>query len=420
MSIRLILCTLAIISTVLIGLPVTDAQTFPGKGPFVPVSSYDDDPFANESVVERMSASRFNRGENNRLTLSSNQVLMEDEPVIYRQHATNGDFVAFAWNPWSPEIRLSNDAGNFMFTSEERFPLHRVERGPDGKIVLKDGLQVWLPQDLHRGMTTTFEAVNAAKDAVELWSGRELAWGEGGNLYINTHAFIDFNAFYSPSSRGLFFGVAPYRLPGQEVRMFEMATSWEVAAHESGHALHHELMPNEELGNLDNRTWSESFADQVAMWASLQDPDRILEILAATGGDLNQSSSLTRMGEAMGGLLGDGSQSLRDAFHTKKVSDTSTQMHDRSEVLTGAVYRFFVHVYEGQRTRQEPAEAMKRRARSWVFSWRARTTSFPRTVRPLRMSPRRTSRLIGSFSTSVTTRFYLKSSHGVRFSMPTQ
>jgi hypothetical protein len=63
MSMRLILCTLAVISTALICLPDTDAQTFRVRGLFIPFSSYDHDPFVKESVLERMSPSRFDRGE---------------------------------------------------------------------------------------------------------------------------------------------------------------------------------------------------------------------------------------------------------------------------------------------------------------------------------------------------------------------
>ncbi len=371
MSKCLILCTLTILSMLLMSLPVSQAQTFSLRDLFIPISSYDDDPYVKDSIVERVNGSRFDRGEDGRPILSSNVILQEDEPVIYRQHTPNGDFEAFAWNPWSPEMRLSNDAGNFMFTAEERFPLHRVERGADGKIVLKDGLQVWLPQNLHRGMTTAFEAVNAAKDAVEFWSGRELAWGKDGKLLINTHAFIDFNAFYSPTSGGLFFGVVPYRRAGQEIRMFEMATSWEIAAHEAGHALERALKPNNRLIDPGNRTWSESFGDQIAMWASLRDPDRVSSLLADTGGDLNQSSALTRIGEALGGLLGEDVE-LRDAFHNKKVSDTTTEIHDRSEVLTGAVYKFFVKVYEGLRTEHNAEEALRKSSEIMgIFATRA-------------------------------------------------
>ena len=197
------------------------------KGRVMPISSYDDDPFVEDSIVECMESSAFARGPDGRPFLSNARTVIEDEPVIYRQNRSgeeeqSGEFRAFATNPW-PCVPLpvdpgfcappaANADGSFRFPDEPRFPLFTIERGADGRPILRDGLQVWTPNDLHRGMTTTFEAANKVKDAAEDWSGRALSWGIGGVLFINTHAFIDFNAFYSPAARQLFFGVVPYRL----------------------------------------------------------------------------------------------------------------------------------------------------------------------------------------------------------------
>lgn len=369
MLVRRTLLFVAILAVALMTLAVTQAQI---SGSYerdrnerpvnMQISSYDDDPFVMDSVVELMGRSKFDRGEDGRPSLLSNAVWMEDEPIIYRRDQETGQFKAFALNPWSIELRQSNAAGNFRFQAEERFPLHRVERDADGKIVLRDGLQVWLPQDLHRGLTTTFEAVNAVKDAAESWSGRSLAWGDHGRLEINTHAFIDFNAFYSPSGKSLFFGVVPHRPPGEPgtapVRMFETATSWEIAAHESGHALHHTLKPNIIMNDFGYRTWSESFGDQTAMWTSLRDWDRMRRLLVETNGDLNRSNALTRIGEALGGLIGR-DVSLRDAFNEKKVSDTSPEIHARSEVLTGAAYKFFLTIFNELRGEHSDKDAIR-------------------------------------------------------------
>jgi hypothetical protein len=122
-------------------------------------------------------------------------------------------------------------------------------------------------------------------------------------LFINSHSFTDFNAFYSPTARGVFLGVAAYRLAGETaVKMVETATSWEMVAHECGHALHHTMKPNIDVSGRGDRTWSESFADQTAMWASLRDPQRVRTVLAETSSDLHSSNSLTRTGEAFATL----------------------------------------------------------------------------------------------------------------------
>jgi pimeloyl-ACP methyl ester carboxylesterase len=104
--------------------------------------------------------------------------------------------------------------------------------------------------------------------------------------------------------------------------MFEMASSWEIAVHEAGHALHNELKPNRDLSGQGYRTWGESFGDQVAMWTSLRDPGRVRSLLAETNGDLSTSNALSRLAEAFAALVGEGT-GLRDAVHDKRVSDTS-------------------------------------------------------------------------------------------------
>jgi hypothetical protein len=366
---RLLLCQVTILALLLSGLPVSPAQTSfivrrsEGRGPRpVRISSYDDDPFVADSIIERMAPARFGREEDGSLILRGNQVQILDESVVYRENSRTGEFEPFATNPWPEPV--ANADGDFQFPHEARIPGHEIERDADGRPVLnEEGLQIWKPRDIRRGMSTAFEAAHATKDAVEFWAGRGLLWGEDGRLLINAHAFIGFNAFYSPSARGLFFGVVPYRLPGEtgveKIKMFETATSWEIAAHEAGHALHAELKPNRVFIDPGYRTWTESFSDQVEMWASLRDAERLRNLLAETHGDLNQSNALTRIAEVLGKLVGDDNDELRDAFHDKKVSDTSTEQHDRSEVLTGACYRVFLKIFDELKNEYGAEEALR-------------------------------------------------------------
>jgi hypothetical protein len=185
-----------------------------------------------------MAAAKFGLDEDGRRVLMGNLVTISEESKIYRQDPQTHEFKPFAWNPW-PRVATANQQGNFRFPDEARFPLHLAERDAAGKVLLQDGLQVWTPRDLYLGDTTAFAAAHAAKAAAESWAGRDILWGVNGVLDIEAHVFIDFNAFYSPSSRSLFFAVVPYRLPGQtDVKIFETVTSWDMVAHESGHALH--------------------------------------------------------------------------------------------------------------------------------------------------------------------------------------
>ena len=359
MSKRLIISRLLIVVFGLMSLPISQAQ-ISTQSASIKISRYRDDPFVVESVVDRMDASRFGQDDNGQPHLTGNRVSMIEESAIFRMNSVTGRFERFAWNPWPQNDIRSNEKGNFRFADEVRFPLHEIERDAEGKPVLRDGLQIWKPRDLYLGSTTAFAASNATVDASESWAGRDILWGENrdGFMEIEAHAFIEFNAFYSANTRTVHFGVVPYRLPGAtQIKMFETATSWDMAAHEAGHAVQDVLKPNRDRTAVRFGEWAESLADQMAMWASLRDPQRVRGLLAETSGNLSTSNSLTRMAEAFAALVGRGT-GLRDAFNDLKISDTSDEIHDRSRVLTGGIYKVFTLIYDGLKNGQglgEPA-----------------------------------------------------------------
>ena len=343
MSKRLIVANLLIVAIGLTSLPVSQAQVST-QSSSVRVSEYQDDPFVAESYIGRVDASRFTTDKNGHPFMSCDRVSMIGESFIYRKTAA-GEFVKFAWNPW-PIDGSSNEKGNFRFPDEPRFPLHEPERDADGKIVMRDGLQVWKPRDHHLGINTAFAASNAVRDAAEFWAGRDIPWGVNNLLEIESQVFIDFNAFFSPSARQLFFGVVPYRLKGEtDIKMFETASSRDMAAHESGHAVQFVLKPNADQTDEGWDFWGESFGDQMAIWSSLRDPKRVRDVLAESSGNLYTSNSLSRIGEAFAVLVGSGT-GIRDAFNDNKVSNTTDEEHERSSVLTGAAYTVFTQIYD--------------------------------------------------------------------------
>ncbi|HWQ35119.1 MAG TPA: hypothetical protein VNQ79_19895 [Blastocatellia bacterium] len=359
---RLPLCHTLIFTLLLTSLPQAQDLTIPDRSGLrrsraLRISAYEDDPFVRESAVRRMDPTRFSVDDDGRPSLSGPLAAILEEDFIYRKDAT-GEFKKFAWNPW-PKMPASNMQGDFRFQDEERFPLFRQERDADGKVIIRDGLQVWTPNELRLGDTTAFEAANSVKDAGETWAGRSIGWGGNGRLDIEPHVFIDFNAFYSPSTRALFFGVVPYRLRGTtEIKIFETAASWDMVAHESGHALHNALKPNVDHTDQGFNTWGESFGDQTAMWASLRNQERRQRLLAGTQGDLNRSNALTRIGEAFAALIGSGT-GIRDAFNDKKISDTTDEVHDCSLPLTGAAYKIFLRIYDDLKSESEAEEALR-------------------------------------------------------------
>jgi len=353
-----------------------DLEAARSKGKdYVVVSSNDDDPVFRPNNKEQMSKADFFLDEKGKpIGLQGPRAAVFHDEIIYRPNA-QGQYEAFSNNPWSDAKPNSN--GNFYYPREDRLPLHQIKRNPDGTAALDaNGLQQWIPTSNAVGQTTAFEAVNAASHAAEKWAGRSIKWGEDGQLPIVTHGFVGFNAFFTPSGRALFFGVVPYRLPGEkDIKMFEMASAWEVAVHEAGHALHNDLKPNRGLVDNGYRTWGESFGDQMGMWTSLQDPDRAKAVIKETFGDMNRSNSVSAIGEVFAGLVGEGT-GLRDAFHNKTVANTSPEYHDRSEVLTGAAYRVFVQIYNDLRLEGASDVDAVMKAADIMGTFTVRTTDF--------------------------------------------
>jgi hypothetical protein len=101
------------------------------RGFLMPLSSYDDDPFADDATVECLPGGGFAETADGRLLLASAHVTIEDEPFIYRFDPAEGVFEKLAWNPW-PRVALSAADGSFRYPAEPRFPLFEIERGPDG------------------------------------------------------------------------------------------------------------------------------------------------------------------------------------------------------------------------------------------------------------------------------------------------
>lgn len=339
----------------------------------VQLSSSHDDPFVRPSHIDRLPKTAFHLDPQGRPLGLEGPFAKVIEPEILGTNPQPG-------RPGAPTVRnpftpARPDAeGHFVGTGEPRFPSLSIAAGPDGRPLLDaEGLQQWRVEETHLGQTTAFVAVNDVHAAVRLFAGRSPLWGPDGNgqLEVSAHAFIEAGAYANRARVVL--GVVPYRVPGTEaLRLFEVASSWETVAHEAGHSAHEALKPNTGPASGDFGSWSESFADQLAMWTALQDPRRVAEVLEETGGDLNQSSSLTRMAELFGHLgaagavqfplpLGNGP--LRDAFNDLTLTSVRQTQRSFHEVLTGASYSIFQRVYASQLTEgQAPADALREAA----------------------------------------------------------
>jgi hypothetical protein len=153
-------------------------------------------------------------------------------------------------------------------------------------------------------------------------------------------------------------------------QMIYTSSSSDVVLHETGHALLDALRPD--LFNVQAfEIWGfhESFGDIHAIINMLQHDFAIDYVLQETGGNLDQSNCMTRLGEEMGraiynltgGANGNSAAALRNAWNgfiyvepeklprNGKDDQLTSEPHSFSRVFTGAWYDMLVAIYTVQR-----------------------------------------------------------------------
>jgi hypothetical protein len=251
--------------------------------------------------------------------------------------------------PWKPVVIDSAAQGAvYAVSPSDVFPVFARQEDANGVVLDAAGKQSWTMDDHPALQVSAFATLNQTYRAATTFAGRALEWGTRGQLRVNTDAFMGFNAFYSPTSRALSFGDVIYSGEA-DTRLMRILGSSDIVSHEAGHALHDVLKPNQSdwmsTLPLSFGQWGESFGDQVAMWSALQNPRFVEQFVNSFEGqtfDLSKSNALTKMGELATPFFG---APIRDAVNEFRLDDTSEEVHARSEVLTGAMYRVFQAVY---------------------------------------------------------------------------
>jgi len=210
--------------------------------------------------------------------------------------------------------------------------------------------------------------------------GRRVTWAPRYNqatghyepvprLRLYPHGLREKNAYYSPQRRALLFGYfrseATKTAATPAGQWVFTALSHDIIAHETTHAIldgmHRRLS---ERTSLDSMAFHEAIADLVAIFARLTNAELVAHVLAGTGGRLDCSSLLTRIGRQYGearGMAG----ALRDAWdadvEAKLAAEAATKgeplapaldrnsdpkkPHLRGAVLVAAVYHAFSTIY---------------------------------------------------------------------------
>lgn len=191
----------------------------------------------------------------------------------------------------------------------------------------------------------------------------EWQWGAGDPIRVYPHAGIEANAYYSRGARCLrFFYFHPDGDPSNP--LVYTCRSFDIVAHETGHAILDALRPgywaswHPQTGGLH-----ESFGDLTAIFTMLAQMDQCETIIAESKADLHAKGLyFSEVAEQFGHELLNHDYGLRNADNDKKLSEVSTEVHDISQVFTGAVYDILADAFVDHLKLDEydPAETLFR------------------------------------------------------------
>jgi hypothetical protein len=178
-------------------------------------------------------------------------------------------------------------------------------------------------------------------------------WNSTTNLdpiSVHPQAGRTANAFYSRDEKALkFFFFKPSSLPVGSPDVFT-CRSLDIVAHETGHAILDALKPNWILNDAPAQTGGlhESFGDITSILTILSQLDLVEYIVAQTKSDLHRRNILAVLAEEFGNAFGM-PEGLRNADNNLKLSEAGDEVHDISQVFTGAIYDILADIFTANR-----------------------------------------------------------------------
>jgi hypothetical protein len=176
-------------------------------------------------------------------------------------------------------------------------------------------------------------------------------WNSGSNsepLQIHPHGLPNvMNAFYSRGQKSLKFG--DFIPSGTSARVYT-CRSFDIVAHETGHAILDGLKPNWLLANNPPQTGGlhESFGDLTAIFLAMSQLDQVEAVIAQTKANLHNKTFLADLAEQFGLALGR-PNGLRNADNDLTLSQVGTEVHAISQVFTGAIYDILADIFAFER-----------------------------------------------------------------------
>lgn len=178
--------------------------------------------------------------------------------------------------------------------------------------------------------------------------GRRITWGFGRpQLLVVPRAGEWANAFYERDSHSLQFFYFRSEQTGQ---IIHASHSQDIIAHETAHAVIDGVAPDiYDAVSPQSLAIHEAMADIATLLMAFRSRKLAARVLEQTGGSLQRSNAFTGVGEQMGMALGRRHEVLRELNNTRTMKDRGldrSEPHALSEVLSGALYRVMVSIYD--------------------------------------------------------------------------
>ena len=164
--------------------------------------------------------------------------------------------------------------------------------------------------------------------------GRSIPWAfEGNRLIVVPHAGFGENAFYDRDSKSLQF----YYFDSDGETVYTCLSS-DIVHHEFGHAVLDGVRPLfNESSDPQTGAFHEFMGDLSAILLTLKNRTLRQQLAKTAGGKFTKAKTLFQVAEQFGQAV-DGHPYLRSAVNDKKMGDVSNEVHDLSEVMTGAMF----------------------------------------------------------------------------------
>lgn len=210
----------------------------------------------------------------------------------------------------------------------------------------------------------TFAVVNSALTLCQRALGTTIKWQWNNSsntdpIMVSPRAGVTMNAFYSRGQKALKFFFFPK--PGAPAPAPTVYTcrSFDIVTHETGHAVLDSLKPGwiGASSNPQSGALHEAFGDILAIFHALSQLDQAEALIVLTKGNLHNKNFLSDMAEEFGLALGR-DNGLRNADNNKKLSEVTNEVHDLSQVFTGAIYDVLADMFAHDRNLAHEDEAL--------------------------------------------------------------